>query len=1353
MPGDEEVDDRLKGPEPTKFLNKKRRTPHAYVQIGSVSHCPMLDTGAEVSIISVSLFERVKKHARNVFWHPAGAIKTLSGTGPSVYGVCTLPIKFKKETFWYEFFIVSDNIQDMIIGIDFLVDQGALFDLSKLTLKIGSDFVLLKYKDDITEIHTLARTIESHLLCPYSISYIKLALDSNYNHHCIVIPQSNAPSIIDQPGLTVPNILTKPSQGYVIIPIYNNTGAFIKIKNAEALAVVESLDSPQINYIQQVDILDDTVEEESQEFKMDNNDPIIQDKLKKLLHQYSFLVAHSDKELGSTDLVKLKINTGDHPPIRQRPYRIPLAKQGEINDQLGEMLAARVIRPSTSPWASPLVMVPKKDGTTRICIDFRKLNRVMVQNSYPLPNIEDIFSRLGKSKYFSSLDLRSGYWQIEVDEADKCKTAFVTHEALFEFNRMPFGLSSSPSIFQELMNKVLEGINNRYAMAYLDDVVIYSETVDEHLEHLRDVLDRLSRAGLKIKPSKCVFFKKELKYLGHIISGDGLRPDEEKVSAIKDLSPPRSVKDVRSFLGCASYYRKFINSFADIAKPLTKLTKKNAHFVWGQEAQESFDFLKDALIHAPVLAFPDMELPFHVYTDASDKAVGAVLTQKFVEGERPIQYLSHQLNDGQKKWPIIQREAYAIVYALIRLRHYLFGAKFTIYCDHKPLHHLFTSEMKNPRIQRWAIMLDEYKPNIEYHPGRKNVNGDFMSRLWTLPVNPEVNILNTDKITDKSLDMVSEEEQDDNVEALSPEQIVEELKVHKVRYYQKKDEALGQIMVRLEASSLLPGDEEYVLENNTLYHVSQPTKKDPLPRLQLVIPEKIQQIVMEACHENCGHLMLERTYDKIRKRYFWSGMYRDVVLHCQKCQVCTQRRIRKKRSEIQGMPQAEYPFQIVGIDTCGPYNETTEGGNRYIITLVDHFSGYPECIATPDKSADTVAHFLLTEVIPRHTCPSLLVSDRGTEYCNSVISALSSVLNVSHIRTSPYHPQSNGKTERFHRVMNDMLAKMVEANKRDWDVVLPLALMAYRVSYNETTNQTPFFLVHGRDPVLPLDTLLEPKTPYYGDEYLPTMLQKLSKAFTLAKQCCREAHERNREYVSRSSENIVYQVGDAVYYHDKTLAKGQSSKLQCPWKPFFRIIEVLSPVNVRIRHQGTGVTKVVHTGNIHPAHPEADWDLVQEVPRHVLAKSRGQEDAPLKLQPMRKARIANNDDEEFIGGGAPPHDEWQRPPAPPRRDRSGDPTEPPQGVLRDETEAGDEPTQMGDAPLVRPPPRYNLRSRHAASARGTQPDALDQYSSAGKRGTDSAESGPSPKRAHLSIDSFLIDDVLDLFRDFLFGGL
>ena len=433
-------------------------------------------------------------------------------------------------------------------------------------------------------------------------------------------------------------------------------------------------------------------------------------------------------ELGYVDVVSHKIDTGDNAPIKQRPRRLPCTYRNETSKHVKEMLDQNVIQPSTRAWASPVVLVRKKDGQLRFCVDYRKLNQISKCEAFPLSNISDLLDSLTDAKLFSTLDLHSAYWKIPMDPSDRKKTAFTTQNSLYEFLRMPFGLASTPSTFQRMMELVLSGLSFEMCLCYLDDVIIFSKTFDEHCERLRAVLSRFRQHNLRVKLPKCTFGARQVRYLGHLISAYGIQPDPRKTEAVQTLSTPDSIKSVRSFLGLASYYRRFIQDFSTIAALLTDLTKKNARFNWSEACEHAFQTLKSLLCSAPILSYPKFDKNFILQTDASDVGLGAILSQKDDLGnEKVVAYASRTLTDRERKFSATEKEALAVVFGTKHFRVYLLGRKFELITDHNSLRWLKSMEPKG-RIARCIMGLQEFDFSITHKSGRIHTNVDALSR-------------------------------------------------------------------------------------------------------------------------------------------------------------------------------------------------------------------------------------------------------------------------------------------------------------------------------------------------------------------------------------------------------------------------------------------------------------------------------------------------------------------------------------------------------------------------------------------------------------------------------------------------
>lgn len=462
------------------------------------------------------------------------------------------------------------------------------------------------------------------------------------------------------------------------------------------------------------------------------------------------------------------IRTKDEIPVYTKTYRYPEVHRKEVSEQIQKMLKQGIIRPSFSPWSSPIWIVPKKkdaSGTQkwRLVIDYRKLNEKTIGDKYPIPNIADLLDRLGRCQYFSTLDLASGFHQIEVSQDSIEKTAFSTDNGHFEFLRMPFGCKNSPATFQRTMDHVLRGLKNHICLVYLDDIIIYSVTLVEHINNLKSVFDRLREARFKVQLDKSEFLKKEVSYLGHVVTTEGVKPNPEKLSAIKLYPIPKTPKEVKTFLGMMGYYRKFIKDFAKITKPLTSSLKKGARInVDNKEYKEAFELCKNLLTNEPILQYPDFNKPFVLTTDASNYAIGSVLSQGPIGSDLPIAYASRTLNDHEINYATIDKELLSIVWSVNHFRPYLYGRKFKIITDHKPLQWLFNVKEPSSRLLRWRLKLEEYDYELVYKKGTLNTNADALSRI-------ELHTSEIQKFIEKTKETIGNPTQDDEISSIIAE--------------------------------------------------------------------------------------------------------------------------------------------------------------------------------------------------------------------------------------------------------------------------------------------------------------------------------------------------------------------------------------------------------------------------------------------------------------------------------------------------------------------------------------------------------------------------------------------------------
>ena len=867
----------------------------------------------------------------------------------------------------------------------------------------------------------------------------------------------------------------------------------------------------------------------------------------------------------------MKIDTGNTPPIRQRAYRTPLSKRIQVEEELRKMLDEGVIRPSKSEWASPITLVPKKDGSIRFCVDYRKINAATRKDAHPLPLIQDIFDSLTGAKVFSTLDLKSGYWQIPVAEEDVKKTAFITHTGLYEFVRMPFGLANAPAEFQRTMQTVLGEMIGQFVMVYLDDIVVYSKSEQEHEEHLRRVFDALEQNGLKLKASKCTFSAPSVELLGYIMSAEGIKCNPDKTDAIANLQVPETVKEVRSFLGMAGYYRQCVPQFAKVAAPLVRLTKKHARFTWGPEQQKSFETLKELLVSSRVMAHPDTSKPYKLYTDACDCAIGAILVQEDEHGmERPIQYVSKQLAGAQLNWATIEKEAYAVVHALTKLRPYLYGAEFVIYTDHKPLKSLFLSEVKNTKIQRWAVLIAEYGAPIEYRKGAHNIRVDMLSRIRG--PTPEVSAIDTTDVWFAAEDLEGEH----------PNAIPWEFDKLEKEELRKEQKDMSEYQLAFEE------DSGYELKDGLLYTLHTPANGTEYPRL--VLPPSCRYQVIRWAHTEVGHQSVRKTLDRLQEAYKWPGQRKDVVNVLAQCERCAVNSGRREYPPPTQMPIAAYPGHIVGMDLCGPF-PISPHGNKYILTLIDHCSGWVEVKLIPTKESRHVLRYLEQEHLPRFGAPEVIITDQGQEFNAIPLKEYMEAVGIEHRRASPYHPETNGRIERFHRTLKDMIRKLVNHQSNAWEDCLGQALWAHRISTSTVTGFTPYFLQYGRPPRAPLTRLLN-RTEGDDPRAIGERIDRLAQAFKEAARSTEDSRRYNLRRLAERATQKRIRAGDQV-----VLVAQERAPLDARWDHQYTVTRVRGPV-LTVVNMRTGKRRVINRDKVKLVDPDLEWtDVIPQPTR------------------------------------------------------------------------------------------------------------------------------------------------------------
>ena len=887
-----------------------------------------------------------------------------------------------------------------------------------------------------------------------------------------------------------------------------------------------------------------------------------------LVFSFADVFAISNTDLGRTNKLKHRIDTGVAKPVRQSVRRIPPHQRDHVRRLLDEMLSKGVVEQSTSPWASPIVLVRKKDGSIRFCVDYRKVNEITRKDAYPLPRIDTTLDTLAGSHWFSTIDLLSGYWQVEMEEEDREKTAFCTTEGLFQFKVMPFGLCNAPATFQRLMDLVLAGLQWSQCLVYIDDVIILGRSFEEHLDNLKQVFQRLREAGLKVKPSKCAFFQHEVTYLGHIISNNGVSADPEKVARVTSWPVPKSKKEVQSFLGFANYYRRFIKNFAEIAKPLHRLTEKNAKFNWTIDHQVAFEDLRKQLSTTPVLAHPDFRRTFILDTDASDSGLGAVLSQMDENGrERVVAYGSRLLSKSERQYCVTRRELLAVVSFVKHFRPYLVGKKFVLRTDHGALTWLQKFKQPEGQLARWLEQLQELEFEIVHRKGSRHNNADALSRLpcqqcgrknhFDTVSTSEISVMSLKVPKIPSVQNIREAQLEDSTLGM----------ILRGKESGQKPVADGKCLSRAMCRLIQIWDQIFVYDGVLCRRYESPNDNSSV--IQLLVPRKLREEVLKDLHEGsmAGHLGVHKTLNRVKERFYWPGYHDDVYNWCKSCSVCA--RVKspapRARAPLHSV-KVGYPMRLVAVDILGPFPET-ESGNKYILVVSDYFTKWIEAYPIENQEAITVAKKLVEEFFFRFSPPEQLHSDQGRNFESKLIAEICKLLGISKTRTTPYHPQSDGLVERCNRTMLSMLATATMKRPFEWDSHLRHLCMAYNSSTHPTTGYTPFYLMFGRQVRMPIDVMYGPpsKEPVSFSHYASLLRQNLELAYENVRENMGHQLRRQKEIYDRNVHGVPSERGELVWLFCPVVPRGQCRKFHRPWQGPYKIVNKLSDVTYKVQ--------------------------------------------------------------------------------------------------------------------------------------------------------------------------------------------
>ena len=973
----------------------------------------------------------------------------------------------------------------------------------------------------------------------------------------------------------------------------------------------------------------------------------------KLLDEFHDVFAKDKYDLGRATLAEHHIDTGDSAPFRQRPRRLPQAHHAEIEKQVQKLAEVGIVRPSNSNYSSNVLLVRKKDDTWRMCVDYRELNRKTINKSpYMLPRIDDTLDALSGARYFCTLDLLQGYHQVALSKESIPKTAFTTPHmtpSLWEYTCMPFGITGGPATFQELMDKVLKGMEYRIALAYLDDIIVFGATPAQVMDRLARVFNRIRRAHLKLKASKCTFFEQETGFLGHVVSHEGVKCDPKKVSAVANWHRPQTNKQALSFAAFVNYYNRFIPDFSKLSAPLYALGRQRT-FKWTDEHEEAFQKLRTAVTTAPVMAYPREEGLWILDTDACGYQIGACLSQMQrnddgVEEERLIAYGSKSLEGRQQRYCTRRRELLAIVYFAKKFRAYLYGREVLIRTDHASLKYIKTVNNPDDQSARWIECLEEMYYTIEIRPGAKHSNADALSRLPSDDVLSDCGKCVGKRCVCAGVAALEKEELEatgelvDNWRLLSTHarpgrpllaavlvecppkdptvtavvnafHFTQQWDVEDIAREQRTDPDISQLYLAKQADNGKPRQQAigalseaakvyfhdwnriFIKPNGCLYRRWE-AADGILIYNQLLLPHAYREMLFHHLHEapTAAHMGRRRTLNKMQRKYFWHRMGEDITVWIRCCLTCQQRSIdsRPPRAPMQ-LALAGEANEKIALDIMGPFNRSADG-NLYILVIVDHFTKYARAVAMRNQKSVTIATALLDHWISIFGTPRQIHTDQGANFDSGLMHELCDLLGVEKTRTTPYHPAGDGQVERQNRTILTMLHAYAADDPAHWDRHISQVLIGYNATRHSVTGFEPNRMQIAFNVNLPIDVIM-PADPDVHPRPVNAWVRDREKhiryMYALARANIQRAATAQKRYYDRRANFKHYQVGDAVMLRVFRHEKGQ--KYHHHFEGPYYVLKVLGETTYRIAANENGRERVIGHDHIKPCYNDGPMD-------------------------------------------------------------------------------------------------------------------------------------------------------------------
>ena len=1155
----------------------------------------LIDTGCTTNLIGKHVFDRLPERLREQLVESDTHGMMADGTRLPFYGIVQLRIRLK-ELLIEERLVVSRISEDVILGMPFLARHSCTIDFNSTKVIVDGKQI------ECTDRH--GRQLSSSVQL---IRETTVPPETEMTLQCRVTAREYCPvGLIEgkADGLCLATSVNRPDhQGRVMVRCLNPAGQPLQVKAGTTLGIYTSIEEDDINEAelpgecpaQHEAGLPTHLTSLYTRAKENCHDFAQEEQLSTLLTEYQDVFSKGAEDMGRTTLVEhgIPVVEGTR-PIRQPPRRLGPEKEAEAEKQVQELLSKGLIEPASGAWGSPVVLVRKKDNSWRFCIDYRRLNSVTQQDAYPLPRIDESLDALAGSRFFSTLDLVSGYWQVPLDLDAQEKSAFVTRSGLWKWKVLPFGLTSAPATFQRLMEQVVHGLHWKTLLLYLDDIIVIAPDFETHLERLGEVLGRLRRAGLKLKPAKCELLQTEVGYLGHVVSQRGVSTDPEKTKAVAQWPVPRDLKGLQAFLGTVGYYRQYIPGFATIAKPLTRLTGNKEPWQWTSLQQEAFERLQRHLVTAPVLGYPDPKLPYVLDTDASGDGVGAVLSQVQDGEERVIGYYSKTLTPPERNYCVTRRELLAVVKGVKHFRPYLYGQHFELRTDHASLMWLCRRKEPSDQVARWLETLAEFKYNLSHRAGLKHGNADGLSRrpcgdckqckrIEERDGGPTWEELATDTVdsgpamTSGHWPVTTSEIDKVTMEARP----VQEVMPDSAQLVKEQTEGSGAVATIYQAvqagqevsrEQIEAGGPELKKLSQRL--TSMRLSKERVLQIQLAInekprwvaicPEQNRQTLVWQTHK-MSHSGVSRTIARLQLTWYWVGLHADVRRIVRSCEIC-------QKAKSGGLQPAKgrqrmyagRPWQKLAVDLVGPMPET-KAGNKWILVITDHFTRWQDAIPVPDATAPVVAATLDQRVFCYLGLPEQLHSDQGAQFESQLMEELCTLWRVDKTHTTPYHPQSNGLVERGNRSLGDSLRTLLlRRGQEEWDLLLPQIMRAFRGTPHTVTGETANFMMLGRELRLPDQLQLHPPPTELAPQnsYCKELVERLETAHAALREQQRSVRQEDHE------EPLLFSPGDMVWLENRRRRKGENPKLQAKFQGPYTVVRSWNNHTYQIERHG-----------------------------------------------------------------------------------------------------------------------------------------------------------------------------------------